>query len=301
MSTVGGVKPYLEIIRYEFLVFTFVVVSVPAALSLVAGEFDPVNTATATLLVLFAHIGVSAINVASDYRRGVDEDTDPTPFSGGVTTLTGGRASYATARNIGIAAIAVAVALMLWFVRLYDAVEVAMLVVPGLLTAVAYTDVFTRTGLGELSCGIGLGAIPTLVVFYAQSGALTSEALLLSVPMFLVCFDLLLLNEFPDIEADTKNGRTNIPIALGRQYAGYLYLVVAVATAISLVALVVVYDLPALVLLGLGPTALLTGIFRTFLAGEPHITETDLLYHTLWAILTPVLISVGLVAQWLTV
>jgi 1,4-dihydroxy-2-naphthoate octaprenyltransferase len=301
MSTVGGVKPYLEIIRYEFLVFTFVVVSVPAALSLVAGEFDPVNTATATLLVLFAHIGVSALNVASDYRRGVDEDTDPTPFSGGVTTLTSGRASYATARNIGVAAVAVAVALTLWFARLYDAVEVAVLVVPGLLTAVAYTDVFTRTGLGELSCGIGLGAIPTLVVFYAQSGALNSEALLLSVPMFLVCFDLLLLNEFPDIEADTKNGRTNIPIVLGRQYAGYLYLVVAVATALSLVALVVVYDLPALILLGLVPTALLTGIFRTFLAGEPRITETDLLYHTLWAILTPVLVSAGLVVQWLTV
>jgi 1,4-dihydroxy-2-naphthoate octaprenyltransferase len=301
MSIARGVKPYLEIIRYEFLVFTFVVVSVPAALSLFTGEFDAVNTAGATLLVLFAHIGVSAINVASDYRRGVDEDTEPTPFSGGVTTLTSGRASYATARNIGIAAIAVAVALTLWFIRLYDAVEVLALVFPGLVMAVAYTDIFTRTGLGEFSCGVGLGAIPTLVVFYVQSGSLVSEALLLSVPMFLVCFDLLLLNEFPDIEADTENGRTNIPIVLGRQYAGYLYILVAVATAVSLVVLVAVYDLPGSILLGLLPTVFLAGVFRQFLGGEPDITETDLLYHTLWAILTPVLISVGLVAQSLTV
>jgi 1,4-dihydroxy-2-naphthoate octaprenyltransferase len=295
------VQAYLEIIRAEFLVFTFVVASVPVSISLVTGVFSPVNTAVATLLVLFAHIGVNSINVASDYRRGVDEDTEETPFSGGVDTLTSGRASYATARNIGILSVAAAVVLMLWFVRQYDAVLLAALFVPGLVLVVGYTDVFARIGLGEASCGVGLGALPTLVVFYVQSGSLADEALLVSVPMFLVCFNLLLLNEFPDIEADVKNGRTNIPIALGRTIAGYLYTLVVAATALSLLVLVSVHDFPVSILLGLLPIALLAGTLRDLLSGEPNITEQDLLYHTLWTLTTPALIAVGFLVHWLRV
>jgi|APHM01.1.fsa_nt_gi 1,4-dihydroxy-2-naphthoate octaprenyltransferase len=300
MGATGGIQTYLEIVRSEFLVFSFVVASVPATLALITETFDPVNTALATLLVLSAQAGVNAINVASDYRRGIDGETEATPFSGGVDTLTSGRASYATARNIGIMAVAVTVALSLWLVRQYDAVEVAALVLPGLVLVVGYTDVFTRIGLGELSCGIGLGAIPTLVVFYAQSGALVDEAVLLAIPMFLVCFNLLLLNEFPDIDADSKNGRTNIPIAIGRRLAGYLYFTVVVATAVSLVVLVSMHDLPVTILLALLPTALIAGILRKFLSGNPDITETDLLYHTLWTLGTPAFISVGLLIRWLT-
>jgi 1,4-dihydroxy-2-naphthoate octaprenyltransferase len=298
-ATDNRVQAYLEIIRAEFLVFTFVVASVPVSIALVTGEFSPVNAAVGTLLVLFAHIGVNSINVASDYRRGVDEDTEETAFSGGVDTLTSGRASYATARNIGIASVAAAVVLLLWFVNQYDVVLLAALFIPGLVLVVGYTDLFARIGLGEASCGVGLGSIPTLFVFYVQSGSLAREVVLVSIPMFFVCFNLLLLNEFPDIEADVKNGRMNIPIAIGRTLAGYLYTIVVVATAASLVALVSVYDLPVSILLGLLPIALLAGTLRDFVSGEPDVTEQDLLFHTLWTLSTPALISVGFFLHWL--
>jgi 1,4-dihydroxy-2-naphthoate octaprenyltransferase len=298
-ATDSRVQAYLEIIRAEFLLFTFVVASVPVSIALVTGEFSPVNAAVGTLLVLFAHIGVNSINVASDYRRGVDEDTEETAFSGGVDTLTSGRASYATARNIGIASVAAAVVLLLWFVNQYDVVLLAALFIPGLVLVVGYTDLFARIGLGEASCGVGLGSIPTLFVFYVQSGSLAREVVLVSIPMFFVCFNLLLLNEFPDIEADVKNGRMNIPIAIGRTLAGYLYTIVVVATAASLVALVSVYDLPVSILLGLLPIALLAGTLRDFVSGEPDVTEQDLLFHTLWTLSTPALISVGFFLHWL--
>lgn len=292
-------KAYFEIIRAEFLLFTLVVATVPVSIALVTGDFSPVNAAIGTLLVLMAHIGVNSINVASDYRRGIDAETEETPFSGGVDTLTSGRASYATARNIGIVSVVAAVVLMLYFFLQHNAVLLTALFVPGLVLVVGYTDVFARTGLGETACGAGLGALPTLVVFYVQSGSFVQEVLLISVPMFLVCFNLLLLNEFPDIEADVKNGRMNIPIAVGRTLAGYLYTAVVVATAATLVALVVVYDLPATILLGLLPIAFLSSVLRDFLSGEPNITEQDLLRHTLWTLSTPAFISAGLFVHWL--
>lgn len=298
-ATESQMGAYLEIIRAEFLVFTFVVASVPVSVSLVTGNFNAVNAAVGTVLILMAHIGVNSINVASDFRRGIDEDTEETAFSGGVDTLTSGRASYDTARNIGILSVGVAVALMGYFILQYDPILLAALFVPGLVLVVGYTDLFARAGLGETACGLGLGALPTLTVFYVQSGSLTQEAMLVSVPMFLVCFNLLLLNEFPDIEADTKNGRMNIPIAFGRRVAGYLYTLVVVLTAVALVALVVVFDLPAPVLLGLLPIALVSGLLRDFVTGDPDVTEQDLLYHTLWTLATPATISAGFLVHWL--
>jgi 1,4-dihydroxy-2-naphthoate octaprenyltransferase len=102
---IQNIKPYLEIARFEFLVFTFAVASVPVSLSIFTGDFSLMNTAVATLLFLFLHVAVNSINVASDYKSGIDEDTEETPFSGGVDTLTAGKASYTTARNMGIVSV----------------------------------------------------------------------------------------------------------------------------------------------------------------------------------------------------
>ncbi len=297
---IQSLKPYLEIARFEFLVFTFAVASVPVSLSVFTGDFSPTNTAVATLLFLFSHIGVNSINVASDYRRGIDEDTEETPFSGGVDTLTAGKASYRTARNMGIVSVLASTVLFLWFVRLYGVFPMAVLFVPGVVLVVGYTDLFARVGLGEASCGLGLGALPTVGIFYVQSGSVPQEVLVISVPMFLVCFNLLLLNAFPDIEADSKNGRVNLPILLGRRKAGYFYLAVVLATVASMIAAVYLFGLPAGVLLALLPTVLVYGLFRGFLFGkDPGVTNRNLLYHTLWTILTPVFVSVGVMVSFL--
>ena len=42
------------------------------------------------------------------------------------------------------------------------------------------------------------------------------------VPFFLVS-DLLLLNQFPDVEADQTVGRRNLPIVIGRQISSLVY------------------------------------------------------------------------------
>jgi len=286
-------KTYFEIARAEFLIFSFVVASVPVSLSIATGGFDLTNTALATVLLVASHVAVNSINVASDYRRGIDEDTEETPFSGGVDTLTSGRADYATARNMGVTFTVISVAVMIFFLQSYGVFPIGIVFLVGLVLVLGYTDVFTRVGLGETSCGLGLGALPTIGIFYVQSGNITQEALLISVPMFLVCFNLLLFNEFPDIEADAANGRVNIPIAFGRKVAGYVYIFVAVGTVLSMIGL---YSsgFPPTVLFGAFPAFLLYRPVRE-LIGDPDtgVTESSLLYHTLWTIFTPVSISIG--------
>jgi 1,4-dihydroxy-2-naphthoate octaprenyltransferase len=287
-------KTYLEIARAEFLVFSFVVASVPVSLSIATGGFDLTNTVLATVLLVASHVAVNSINVASDYRRGIDEDTEETPFSGGVDTLTSGRADYTTARNIGVAFSVISFAVMVFFVQSYGVFPIGIVFLIGLVLVLGYTDVFTRVGLGETSCGLGLGALPTVGIFYVQSGNMTQEAVLVSVPMFLVCFNLLLFNEFPDIEADAANGRMNVPIAFGRKVAGYLYISVAVGTIVSIIGLYI-SGFPPTVFFAAFPALFLYRPVRELIT-DPNtgVTESSLLHHTLWTIFTPASISVGI-------
>lgn len=72
------------------------------------------------------------------------------------------------------------------------------------------------------------------------------------VPLFLVS-ELLLVNQFPDLEADRKVGRHHLPIQLGRRACARIYVAFLLA-AFAVVALGAATGLlPAWSLLGLAP------------------------------------------------
>ena len=290
----AAVRPYLDLIRAPFLIFTLVVVSLPVAVAIEAGVFDPTNTGLAFGSVLFAHIAVNTLNIASDYRTGIDEDTDETPYSGGNDVITSDTLSYRHAVAVGTVAIGVSAALaaplMLefgWPVVLFYAI--------GITLVVGYTDLFARIGLGETACGLGLTLLPTIAVGYIQAGRLLDPLGALAVPTFLVGFNLLLLNEFPDVEADAKNGRVNVPVVVGRRRAGYLYVTLVGALVVSLVVPVLRGALPATVLIALLPIGLLVPVFETLVSAEdPTLGEDELGRHTLWVQTTIGGLSVGM-------
>jgi 1,4-dihydroxy-2-naphthoate octaprenyltransferase len=60
---------------------------------------------------------------------------------------------------------------------------------------------------------------------------------------------LLILNEFPDLEADKAGGRRNIPIMLGLNGASKIYSVVVASAYVWLLVLVVARILPVFALL----------------------------------------------------
>lgn len=290
----AGVGPYIAIIRAEFLVFSVLVAAVPIAIALYDGVFDPTNALLGTAGLLFAHVAVNAFNVASDYRRGIDAETDKTPYSGGSEVLTSGRASYATARNVGIVSFLLGSGIAAWFVSLYGAVMLAIFVA-GAVLVVGYTDLFARIGLGEVACGLGLTAVPTLGIGYVQAGTFTETMLAASVPLFFIGFNLLLLNEYPDVSVDRENGRVNLPIVLGREQAGYVYVGGVVATAVSIVGGVAVGALPLGAVLGLLPFVVLRRPLQTLLRGDSTtIGEPELGPHLVWTQATIAALALGI-------
>lgn len=286
-------RTYLSLVRAPFLVFTLIVVLVPTAAAVEAGQFDLTNTLLALGTVFTAHIAVNILNLASDYRTGIDEITEETPYSGGNEVLVSGALSYRRALAVGVLSI-LASALFVLPLILQFGVLVVVFYIVGLVLVVGYTNVFARIGLGELACGLGLTALPTLAVGYIQAGTFPTSVLYLSVPMFLVGFNLLLLNEFPDVAADRANGRVNLPVVFGRRAAGYVYLAVVAVFAASLLLPVVAGVLPVTVMIGLLPLVLLGPVFRTILQDGRPIGEEELGAHLGWTQTTIVALAVGM-------
>jgi len=72
-----------------------------------------------------------------------------------------------------------------------------------------------------------------------------------SVPSFLLVHNLLLLNEFPDAEADKKAGRKTTPITMGKAKASIVYSVLTVIVYLWIIGGVVAGQMPALSLIAL--------------------------------------------------
>ena len=70
-------------------------------------------------------------------------------------------------------------------------------------------------------------------------------------------FNLLLLNEFPDEEADRKGGRRNLVILFGRKTAAWIYVFAGLVTPASIVVAVALDVLPPVGLVATLPSLLL--------------------------------------------
>jgi 1,4-dihydroxy-2-naphthoate octaprenyltransferase len=246
------------------------------------------------------HMAVNILNEWSDMRTGIDLETERTPFSGGSGTLPAGGMSTQTALVFGLACAAIGLAVGLWFVPRIGTALIPLMVL-GAICVLAYTDALARIGIGEIAAGFGLGAGPVLGTALVQDGSLGRAAIAASVPAFFMTFNLLLLNEFPDEEADRKGGRKNLVILLGRRPAARIYAAAAVLTPISIALGVAVDWLPAPALIGTLPSLLLVKPIQWSMttALEP-VPVPALGANVAWNLLTNALIAVGLVIAVLT-
>ncbi|WP_313235498.1 1,4-dihydroxy-2-naphthoate polyprenyltransferase [Sporosarcina ureae] len=111
------------------------------------------------------------------------------------------------------------------------------------------------TPFGELVSGFVMGMLLILIAFYIQTGTVTGNAILLSVPSMLLVGAIMLANNIRDIVQDTKGGRKTMAILVGRNHAvtilatffivSYVWIIVLVVTGhVSPWALLVLLSIP---------------------------------------------------------
>jgi 1,4-dihydroxy-2-naphthoate octaprenyltransferase len=218
-----------------------------------AGQVNWVYAGLALLGLLGVHVAVNALNEASDFKRGIDLQTQRTPFSGGSGTLPAGILGYKHAVTVGLAGGAVGAAVGVYFLTVYEWKLVPILAV-GAVAVFAYSNLLARRYVGELFAGLGLGALPVVGATLVQTGDYEAASIAASVPAFLMTFNLLLLNEFPDEDADRAGGRKNLVLLLGRRWAAQLYVIAAILVPVSILVSIGVDLLPVLSAMAVVPS-----------------------------------------------
>jgi len=131
-----------------------------------------------------------------------------------------------------------------------------------------------------------------------MTGHLSGAALYASVPSGFLVANLLLLNEFPDLEADKVGRRKTLPITMGRRGAAWVYSIFTIGTYLWIVAGVVSKLMPLPTLLGcLTFPMALKAIAGSFASEDMEKLLPALGANVMVVLLTQLLMGVGFIVS----
>lgn len=262
-------------------------------------EHVPISTLSIILVFIGAiasHISVNAFNEYADFRSGLDSKTKRTPFSGGSGTLQERPELTAWALGLAIGTAILTAAIGIYFVIICGP-GILPVGIGGLAIVISYSFWAVRNsffclitpGLGFGTCMV-MGANFVLAGHYSWSSAIASL-----IPFFLVN-NLLLLNQFPDVEADRSVMRKNLPISAGLNLSALVYAIFNLLAYAVIVAGVFLKVFPTLALIGLA-TAFLS--IPSSIGAFKHSDDIPKLIPSMGQnvavnLLTPALLAVGI-------
>ncbi len=216
------IKIWLAQVRANFLLLPVLLVSLGGALAYKQGHFNWGYFYLTLIGIVSAHVSVNLFNEYSDYKTGIDMLTERTPFSGGSGMMQAGLTSPKSVLIAAWLTLFLSFIIGLYFTLKVGLMLLAIIVVGGLAT-VFYTDYLAKWILGELFAGLCLGTLVVLGSYMVQTGQIEWSAVVLSIPPGILTALLLLLNEFPDLEADRKGGRKHLVIKYGKRKSILIY------------------------------------------------------------------------------
>ncbi len=236
--------------RPQFLLLSVVLVFLGTSIAWYDGAFHLGFTLLAMVGLLLAHTSVNVLNDYFDYRSGVDLATQKTPFSGGSGILPAARLIPTQVLWLGVVSLLLTIPIGIYFV-LARGWLLLPLILAGALCIVLYTPFILKTKWPEWVAGLGLGTLPVMGAYFVQTASYTLPAVIAAIPSGILVHNLLLLNEFPDVEADRRANRQTLPIIMGKEKAGVVYSVLAITVYLWIISGVVARLMPVWAMLAL--------------------------------------------------
>ncbi|MFA5629355.1 MAG: prenyltransferase [Dehalococcoidales bacterium] len=234
----GKLALWIKETRPQFLVLSVVLTFLGTAIAWYYGSFNIWYALLAGLGLTLTHGSVNAINDYFDYKSGVDLHTKRTPFSGGSGMVPEGKLPLKQALGVGVVTSLIALGIGIFFFIVSGWQLIPLVVVAGIIL-VLYTPVILKTTWPEWSPGVGLGLMPILGLYFVQTGEYSWVVLLAAVPSGIMVHNLLLLNEFPDVEADKIGKRRTTPVVFGLEKASKFFVAMTIAVYVWIVGCVI--------------------------------------------------------------
>jgi len=229
-------------------------------------------------LVGISFIGMAFIMLATYYfNEYYDYEGDLinkkfTKFSGGSRAIPDHEVPRPVARAAGWISVAVLVAVAITYMVLYfdDYPLLLPLALFGGFCGIFYSSPpfqWSYMGLGEVLIGICYGVLTVVSGFYLVSGEMNPEMVLIAVPASLTIFGVIVVNEFPDYEADRAVSKKTIVVRFGPERAAKIFaaaMLLAYPTMLASMLVgvslwILVLGLPVLVLSGFAASRALNG------------------------------------------
>ncbi|MFC2069502.1 prenyltransferase, partial [Chloroflexota bacterium] len=214
--------------RPQFLLLSFVLVFLGTCVAWYDDRyFHPGYAVLAFIGLILAHISVNVLNDYFDYRSGIDLETNRTPFSGGSGILPAALLKPKQVLWLGLTSFLLTLPIGIFFVVVRGWFLLPLLII-GAICILLYTPFILKSNWPEWAPGMGLGMLPVLGAYFVQTTDYTLSVVIASIPSAILVHNLLLMNEFPDIEADKKAGRKTMPITIGQRKSSIVYSVLTI-------------------------------------------------------------------------
>ena len=251
------INTILQTMRPSFLVLTLACVFLGLCTSL-ATEVS-INTIVFVLIfigAMSAHISVNMLNEYHDFKSGLDFKTIKTPFSGGSGALPNNPKVANLVLFFGLLTLFITIVIGIYFISTIGA-KILPIGLVGLVIIVTYTQWLNRMPrLCLMAPGMGFGLLMVVGTHIVLTLDYSLLVWLVSLIPFFLINNLLLLNQYPDMQADASVGRKTFPLAFGIKRSNQVYGIFMLLTY-SLILLYVLTDiLPTIAYIALIPMPL---------------------------------------------
>ena len=187
------------------------------------GALDWVKAVLLIVVAISAQIGSNIANDLIDYRKGADtqERTGPLrPLSKGLLTEREVQCALYLSLLFLVGAGVALVALSSWWLIL-----VGVFVVLGIFAYSGGPYPLSYHGLGDVAVLVFFGWVPTVTSFYILRGTVMDLTLWhLATAIGLASVNILVVNNYRDVEEDRKVGKRTLIVRMGRDFAPRFYL-----------------------------------------------------------------------------
>jgi 1,4-dihydroxy-2-naphthoate polyprenyltransferase len=210
------ISGWLRALRPKFLLSSLIASGNGIALaSWKYSSFD-LNYAILTIAGVFSlHASIDLLNDYWDYKRGIDKLTKRTKFSGGSGVIPEKILSPKTVYRAGMLFLVTGTFIGFFFVAVRGPI-IAFILIFAVLAIFFYSSKIVNFGLAELFVGIK-GALVVVGSFFVQTSTVESSAVFVGTMLGLLSSSVLLVNSFPDYDADRLGGRRTLVILLGKK------------------------------------------------------------------------------------
>jgi len=229
----GKITSFLSATRPRTLPASISPVLLGTAMAVRDGDFKPAAALLCTGVALFAQIASNFANDYFDFKNGSDTPDRQGPVrmsaSGGLNpeTILYGSICFITAACL--------CGLGLLFYAPWWIIPVGIAIALCVYAYSAGPFPLSRHALGDLAVYLFYGIIPVTLTFFVQSGRFTPAVLFLGIAAGLLSDNILLVNNYRDVEEDRACGKKTTVVIFGRPWAVKKYLVNIILAALMLI------------------------------------------------------------------